>query len=208
MRCVMRARQKTNGSGEGYCAINANRRIFRPMGRRRRTGERTANGRPSRRGEKEWAPTRIKRAIDDALEHYGNALFGTPLGQLALRQHLQPYHVAAGQRWAGLSLKYHAATGAPSSSHSANLELGLHACTPDVDTLLGQEMSKTERDVIERRLKAERALMAIGYKTFLTVCDVCDHGIYPAAWEYERLRRGLHRLAEIWTLNPDPKNGR
>jgi hypothetical protein len=146
--------------------------------------------------------------IDDAYERSGNALFGSPLGQLALRQHLQPYHVAAGQRWAGLRVKYHAATGAPGNSHSGSLEPGVHANTPDVDSELGRELSQTERDVIERMLRAERALMVLGYRTFLTVCDVCDYNIYPAAWEYERLRAGLHRLAELWTLTPDGKNGR
>jgi hypothetical protein len=172
------------------------------MGRRRRTGAREANGRVSRKGEREWAPTRIKRIIDDAIEGYGNALFGSPLGILALRRHIQPYHVAAGQRWAGLSLKYHAATGGPSSSHSASLEHGLHANSPDVDTPLGRELSQTERDVIMRRLKAERLLMAMSYKTFALVCDVCDANIYPPAWEYDRLRAGLHRLAVHWNLDP------
>jgi hypothetical protein len=142
----------------------------------------------------------VKRVLDDAIEGHGNALFGSTLGKLALRQHIQPYHVAAGQRWAGLSIKYHAATGAPLGTRSASLELGMCASSPDVDTLLGQELSKTERDVIERRLKAERALLAMSYHTFELVCDVCDQNVYPPAWEYQRLRDGLHRLAELWTL--------
>jgi hypothetical protein len=178
------------------------------MGRKRRTGTREPNGRASRRGEREWAPTRIRRIIDDAYERSGNALFGYPLGQLALRQHIEPYHVAAGQRWAVLSAKYHAAVGAPPYCHAGKLEIGLVGPLPDVDTLLGQELSQTERDVINRRLRAERALMEIGYRTFVTVCDVCDLNRYPPAWEYDRLRAGLHKLAQLWALTPEAKNVR
>jgi len=172
------------------------------MGRRRRRGAREPNGRAQRQDRKDWPPTKIRRIIDDALDGYGNSLFGSTLGQLALRRKIDAYHVAAGQRWAGLSARYHAATGAPSGAHSAALELGLHSSAPDVDSMRGRELSLSERDVIERRLKAEHALMAISHRTFELVCDVCEANRYPPAWDYERLKAGLHRLAELWSLTP------
>jgi hypothetical protein len=180
------------------------------MGRRRRTGVREANGRARREHNKDFAPTKIKRAIDDAMQGYGNALFGSVLGQLSIRhpELIEPYHVAAGQKYAGLALKYHAATGAPPFSRSANLQLGLHANQPDVDSPLGHELSLTERSVIERMHKVEQVLLALGRPTVLAVRDACERDIDPGPFHYDDLRAGLHQIAQMFNLTPTGKNVR
>ena len=176
------------------------RRISPPMSRKRRRGHREPNGRLSRSERREFAPTRIRRAIDNAMDKCGDPLFGSILGQLALRKHLEAYHVAAGQRYAGLSARYHAATGAPPFTRTGFLEFGMHATDPDPETLLGLELSVTERDVVNRMLRAREVLLRIGRQAALAVHEVCEEDQHPGAWAYPALRAGLGGLAEHWRL--------
>jgi len=177
------------------------------MSRKRKVGaKREPNGRLSRADRREFAPTRIRRVIDNAIDRCGDPLFGSMLGQLALRNHIEAYHVAAGQRYAGLRSKYHSAVGGPRIG-AGIFSFGLRANAPDPDTAVGQELSQTERDVIARMAKAEEVLSTLGRQASAAVADVCEDR-HPGAWNYSALRAGLDGLARHFHLTPAPANVR
>jgi hypothetical protein len=169
---------------------------------RRKPGRRTASGRLSRAAErKEYAPTLIRRARDAAFHRYGDKRWGTELGRMYLIGNLQEHHVAAGERWATLMAKFHAAIDAPpTNARTANLQIGLHAAHPDPDSDLGQLLAQTEIGVVKRLRKAHDALLQAGSSSEKTVRALCERDVSIGWWLYPALTAGLQRLAEHWHL--------
>jgi hypothetical protein len=163
---------------------------------------REPNGRLSRsEGEREFPPTLVRRALDDAKRKYSDRRWGTELGRLFMGGDITPAQFAAGERWGELMGEYVDATGAPIPNvRSAKLQMGSCGHEPDPDSEAGKIIAAAEARVIKRAHKAYAVLMAAGISSEAAVRMVCEQDLNVGWWVQPRLVYGLQRLAEHWNM--------
>lgn len=162
---------------------------------------RTPSGQYSRAGEREAAPTRIKRARDAALANMGDPRWGSELGRLHLQGTITDAMYAAGVRWAELAAKYQSAIGI-FPSRSASMERGALGSPPDPDSDEGRKVAKRETDNAERFFEAHAVLVNCGMLTEQVVRRACEHDeAVVGLGDLGKLRTGLMALASLWGID-------
>lgn len=161
---------------------------------------REPSGRLSRRGERESAPTAIRRLRDAALRGMHDPEWGTELGRLYLEGELTDAMYAAGKRWAEVAAAHLSAIGA-FPVKSVALQRGSLAHDPDPGSDMGQKQAARDSNALERFAEAHAVLMTAYPGAESSVRRLCEQEEGPCGFtERLQVRTGLVRLAEHWGL--------
>jgi hypothetical protein len=169
---------------------------------------REPNGRASRATEeKEYAPTRIKRLLDEAATGYGDPEWGTAIGRLYARGKITAPMWAAGKRWAEKVVKYHTAINAPPPNPKALvLEGRMGGTAPDPDSDEGRKRAAKDEQAVTEFLTAHGVLVGAGMISEAMVRSACERDQLPDGHEQlQALNRGLLWLADYWGLTKREK---